>query len=117
MEEDEGPVNGLYRQLPDPRRLNPRANWPQQERRKMRVIGRFCRGFLLTLWCRRPPDRGRARGGRGGWWGERGHRRLRGGMAGGPPPPAAGVAGPGRRSGPPRGPPLNPPGARVAPWG
>src|SRR5260221_5850332 len=80
MEEDEGPVNGLYRQLPDPRRLNPRANWPQQERRKMRVIGRFCRGFLLTLWCRRPPDRGRARGGRGGWWGERGHRRLRAGM-------------------------------------
>src|SRR5258708_3322185 len=81
MEEDEGPVNGLYRQLPDPRRSNPRANWPQQEGRKMRVIGRFCRGFLRTLWCRRPPDRGRARGRRGGWWGECGHRRLRAGMA------------------------------------
>src|SRR5258707_11347701 len=81
MEADAGPENGRYRQLPDPRRLNPRANWPQQERRKMRMIGRFCRGFLLTLWCRRPPDRGCARGGRGGWWGERGHRRLRDGMS------------------------------------
>src|SRR5258708_3907976 len=100
MEEDEGPVNGLYRQLPDPRRLNPRANWPQQERRKMRVIGRFCRGFLLTLWCGRPPDRGRARGGRGGWRGERGHRRLRAGMAVAAAAGASGFAFPARLAAP-----------------